>query len=225
MTFELATMDRQAVPQRRGALALAGLTAALGWISLAIEGYRSLTSAMAHGHRLGEAVFLYLHFFTILTNLGVAVLMSVTVARRLAQRPLPPAGLYNASLVYMLVTCVTYEAVLRSKWAPHGMQFFTDFAIHDIIPALTLVFWIAFAPRAGACWRDARRMLVYPVLYFAMTLAAGALGEGYPYNFFDVTALGLPTVLIVGTLFLVVFYLLGLATTALSMGRPRGGAG
>lgn len=203
----------------RGAMvgaALAGVTALLGWFAIGTELDWSLATSLSKGRGLAESLFLFFRFFTILTNVGIATLMSVSAVRLLLGRPLPPARLFNAGLVYILVTCLTYEAMLRSRWHPRGLQFFTDATIHDVVPALALVFWLVFAPRNGARWRDALWGLAYPAAYFVMTLAAGALGEGYPYDFLDVDRIGLPRVLVVAAVFLTVFYVLGIVTTALS---------
>lgn len=220
--FGRTTVDPEAMtPKHWLGLAVAGVTAALGWIALAIEGHRSVTSTLAEGAGLAQAIFLYLRFFTILTNIGVAILMSVSCVRLMARGPLPAARLYNAGLIYILVTCVTYEVLLRSQWTPRGMQFLTDTVIHDIIPALTLVFWLGFAPRHGVRWRDVLWILAYPTAYFAMTLVAGAYGEGYPYSFVDVDRIGMSRVLIVAALFLAVFAALGVVTSAVSMRLAR----
>lgn len=197
--------------------ALAAGIAAIGWAALTIEFDRSVVASLAKGRSLAEALFLYFRFFTNLTNIGIAALMSVTVACRLTQQQQPVARLFNAGLVYILVTGVTYEFMLRSHWSPAGLQYWTDLAVHDIVPILTLIFWIAFAPRDGTHWRDALLMTAYPAMFFAMTLAAGALGEGYPYNFLNVDNLGLGNVLLVALVFLAIFYVLGLVATALSM--------
>ena len=222
MSLNAVPINRHASPRAVWpAIALAAITAGLGWFSLIVEFDRSLTTSLAKGRSLAEAAFLYFRFFTILTNIGIAVLMSVTLARLATRRNLPPARLFNAGLAYILVTCGTYEIVLRSQWAPHGMQFFTDTVIHDVVPALTLVFWLAFAPREGTRWRDALWTIAYPAAYLAMTLVAGALGEGYPYNFLDVDKLGFGSVLVVAAIFLAIFYALGLVTTGLSMGWDK----
>lgn len=214
MTSEI-TAKRPTAPAAIPA-ALAALIALLGWVALAIEFDRSVSLSLSKGRGWGEALFLYFRFFTILTNIGVATLMSVTAMRLAAGRSAPPTRVFNAGLIYILVTSVTYEWLLRSQWHPRGLQFYTDIVIHDVVPALTLLFWLAFAPRDNARWRDALWMLAYPAAFFAATLLAGALGQDYPYDFLDVDKLGYARVFVTGVIFVAVFYVLGLATTALS---------
>ena len=207
--------------QRGAGAAFAGLVACGGWVALVTELAMSLERSLAHGIALPQALFMFLRYFTILTNIGVALLMTWTTARLVRRRALPPAGLYNAALAYAGVTCLTYEALLRGLWSPQGVQFYTDMTMHDLMPAAMLLFWLAFAPRGGARWRDVAWLLAYPTAYFAFTLVAGALGEGYPYDFLDAGRLGYGVVSLVAAVFLAIFFALGLATTAASRSWAR----
>lgn len=204
---------------------LATAIACLGWAALAVEFAISMTKSLAKGRSLAEALFLFFRYFTILTNIGVAVLMTVTVIRTLRSRPLPPARLYAVALVYITVVFVTYEAMLRGQWSPRGIQFYTDLTIHDVVPVLSVVFWFAFAPKQGLRWVDALALLIFPAIYFAVTLFAGVMGQDYPYGFLDVSKLGYPGVLTTAVWFLAIFYTLGLAAIAFGRSVPRTGSG
>lgn len=205
------------------AAALATLIAVLGWAALAIDGTTVIGRNLAQGYGLPQSLFLWFRYFTILTNIGVALLMSVTAYRLYRHRPPPSAALHAAALVYALVVCATYEAVLRTSWTPRGMGFDTDLTFHDIVPALMLIFWVAFAPKRGLDRRFSLLLLIYPAAYFGGTLIAGALGESYPYDFLDVSKLGYPTVTIVGIVFTAIFYALGLATISASRRKRLAG--
>ncbi len=200
---------------RLGALLSASI-ACCGWTALAIELAMSLERSGTHGIPLPETLYLYLRYFTILTNIGTAALMSVSAARLGRGAPLPPAGVYNAALAYLAVMCATYEGLLRRLWSPRGIQFATDMTMHDVVPALFLLFWLGFALGKRARWRDTLWLLAYPAAYLAATLAAGALGAGYPYDFLDPGVLGTGGVAMVAAVFLVAFAGLGLAATAAS---------
>ncbi len=203
---------------------LAAIIAVCGWAALLTELAMSLESALAHGIALPQALFLFLRFFTILTNIGIAVLMTWTAGRLIMRGSLPPPGVYNAALAYAGVTCVTYELLLRGLWSPRGVQFYSDLTMHDVVPATMLLFWLSYAPRSNAHWRDVLWLLAYPAAYFAATLVAGALGEGYPYDFLDASRLGYGVVAAVAVVFLAIFFTLGLATTAASRRWARSGA-
>ena len=208
---------------RLGAL-LSALTACCGWTALAIELAMSLERSGAHGIPLPETLYLYLRYFTILTNIGAAALMSVSAWRLARGAPLPPAGVYNAALAYLAIMCATYEGLLRRLWSPRRMQFVTDMTMHDVVPALFLLFWVGFALGGHARWRDTLWLLAYPAAYLAATLVAGALGAGYPYDFLDPGVLGSGGVAMVATVFLAAFAGIGLAATAASRLVTRGHA-
>lgn len=209
----------------RGAVILAATMALLGWGAVAIECVISLHKSLAEGRGLAEALFLFLRYFTILTNIGIALLMTITAGRLSRGRPLPPASLYAAALVYIVIVSITYEAMLRRLWSPQGVQFYTDMTMHDVIPLLSLWFWIAFAPKAPLGWGDPLRWLAFPAVYFAVTLGAGRLGASYPYGFLDPDKLGYTGVVVNGVAFLAAFFGLGLAIKAvagvLSGGKDR----
>ena len=199
-------------------LALSALLAGLSWLGLWAEGVISLQRSLAAGLGVAEAAFLFFRFFTNLTVLGVALLMTTTAWRSWRRRPLPAPGLHAAVLVYVLVVSVTYEALLRHLWSPHGIWFVRDALMHDVVPALTLVFWVFCAPKAPLAWSDPLRWLAYPLSYIAATLIAGALGQGYPYAFLDLHELGYAGLLRNAAAFAVAFYGLGLLIVAVASG-------
>ena len=195
---------------RRAAL-LASLIAVLSWGALSVDFVRAISRNIAAGHGLPQALFLWLRYFTILTNILVATLMAITAWRLFTRRPPPAAKWHAAALVYILVVCATYEAMLRTSWQARGIGFDTDLVFHDIVPALMLVFWVGFAPKRGLGGRFLLLLLVYPTIYFLGTLIAGALGEPYPYSFLDASKLGYRNTFIVGLLFWANYLALGMA--------------
>lgn len=205
--------------RRAATVATAAAASTLGLFALAVEARISVGQSLGAGRGLPESVFLYLRFFTILTNAGLVLLQAITAARTSLERPLPPAGVYDAALVYAIVTGVTYELLLRGLWSPQDWRFVSDMILHDVTPVLMLATWLLVPRRAGARWRGVPAMLAFPAAYLAVTIVAGAYGEGYPYDFLNVARLGLPAVLGVALAFLVVFLLLGALVTAL--GRLR----
>lgn len=206
---------RETLERSSGAFWLSALLAGLGTAAIGIEAVISLQKSFGQGKGVAEALFLFLRFFTILTNIFAAALMGRTACACLRRRPWPGDGAYASALVYLVVVGATYEALLRRLWSPRGLQFFSDMALHDIIPVLTLVFWLGFAPKAALRARDAARWLAFPAVYFVVILAGGALGEGYPYGFLDAAKLGVAGITRNAALFLIAFYGLGLAAVAI----------
>lgn len=197
-------------------VAFASLVACLGWGALILDFTTSMSRSLAAGHELVPAVLGYIRYFTIPTNGGLATLMTATAVSAWRGRPPLAAAWYHAALVYMAVTCLTYEALLRRLWSPRGVQFWTDLTFHDVQPALIALFWIFCAPKRDLRWRSIPWLLVYPAIYFGAVEIAGAFGAGYPYDFLDATKLGVPTVLAVAGAFLALFLVLGLFVTAVA---------
>jgi hypothetical protein len=88
----------------------------------------------------------YFGFFTILTNLMVAIVSTATALR--SGSPLASATLRHAALTSVLIVGITYSIALRSLWNPVGLQKLADIALHDLSPLLYLVAWVV-APHPG----------------------------------------------------------------------------
>ena len=211
-------MSQAGAPDRgiahRSTLAFAALIALIGWTTLAIDGSRVLAHALETGHPLPDALFRYFRYFTVLTNAGVAGLMTATALGIWRETAIPSAAVFRAALVYMAVTSAAYEVLLRRLWSPTGVQFWTDLAFHDVQPGLVLLFWLGMAPKANLRWRDLPWLLAYPTAYFIVVLVAGAKGGGYPYFFLNPTRLGYAAVVEIAGAFLAVFLALGAIATA-----------
>jgi len=204
------------LPVARPALGLATAMAALGWWGLGTELAITLRDDLRDGGNLVVGLYHFFRFFTVLTNLGIAILMTTTAWRLVRDRPLPPASAYAAALVYIIVTGATYELMLRRLWSPTGVMVYADMTLHDIIPVLTLVFWTACAPKAPLRGSDPTRWLAFPAVYFAVTVVAGYFGAGYPYGFFDAGKIGAMGVARNALTFLLVFLGLGLGLLAVA---------
>lgn len=196
------------------AATLAAVACVGGLAALSVEAHISYRNSFAKGRGLAEATFLYLRYFTILTNFGLAALHGITATRIARGRRLPSGGTYDAWLVYAAVTGVTYELLLRSSWSPQGEEFLSDMMLHDVVPLLTLAIWGLAAPRTGVGWGDAFVLLAFPAAFLGLTLVAGAHGEGYPYDFLNVDKIGMGNVLLVSLAFIAVFLALGALVTA-----------
>ena len=195
--------------------------ATISWLGIASEAFVAAERASILGLSGVKAAFIFLRFFTNLTSIGVASLLTVTFWRTARRERLPSADLYGAVLVYILVVSGTYEIVLRRLWTPQGITFVRDAVMHDVVPTLTLLFWLALAPKAGLSLRRPALWLVYPSAYVVVVEAAGALGQGYPYYFLDPGAIGYGGLTITILAFSGVFYGLGVLVVVLSRALTR----
>ena len=151
--------------------AAAALLAAVGWFALVLQLGIMLRNAATAGSSLLAAVGSFLSFFTVLSNLLVAVALTATVpaAPPRVLRPLVEPSGATALAGYITVVGVVYSLVLRRLWHPTGAQLVADILLHDVMPPAYVIYWLALVPKGRLQWR-----YVWP------WLAPGGLSGGEP---------------------------------------------
>ncbi len=193
----------------------AAIGALLGWFALVLQLFLVIAQSAA-GMALVGALITYLSFFTILTNLLVALVFTA-IAIRPAHAPLQffsSPSVQAATAVYITIVGIVYQLLLRQLWNPQGAQWVADVLLHAVMPAGYVLYWLLFAPRTGLRWKDAVNWLLYPAVYLVYILARGAMSGLYPYPFVDVNALGYGGVLARAVAFLLFFLAMGLLVVA-----------
>jgi hypothetical protein len=186
------------------------LTAIGGWIGIILQ--LILMLAAHHEETIPEKFINFLSYFTILTNILIA--LSLTV---IATNPKSRLGSFfsspsveSALAVYIIMVVTTYILFLKETWNPQGWQWVADVKLHYLIPILYIVYWILFVPKGQTRWIDSIIWLIFPFCYFMYTLIRGAVSGFYPYAFVDVHKLGYPHALMNAFEMLIAFFLLGL---------------
>jgi hypothetical protein len=143
------------------------------------------------------AVWRFLAFFTILTNLVVAVTASVSALAPGSAfgRFVDTAPARAAVLLYIGTVAVIYHLLLANLWDPQGDQLIADQLLHTATPALVAAGWLVFDHKKGLAFTAIPGMLVYPLAYTVYALVRGALDGFYPYFFIDVSAHGYARIL------------------------------
>jgi hypothetical protein len=161
----------------------------LGWFALGAQLYLIILHRQAS---IPETITRYFSFFTVLTNLLVAIVSTIFVFK-----PKSKLGAYFSSssrltaiTLYIIIVGLIYNVILRFLWAPEGLQKLADELLHTIIPSFFLFFWLFVVPRAEIKITVVLEWLLYPLLYLIYILVRGALSGFYPYPFIDVKALG-----------------------------------
>jgi hypothetical protein len=175
----------------------AGIIAIVGWFALALQFYLVLTVPENQSLAFAERVVRFFSFFTILTNLIVALTTSAIAfipASRLG-RFAAKSTTQAAAGVYIAIVGVVYSLFLRMVWDPVGWQAVVDHLLHDAVPLAFIIYWMLYAPKAGISWITPVYWLAYPIAYVVYSLTRGAITGWYPYWFVDVTQLGYPTAL------------------------------
>lgn len=156
---------------------LAGLAAAIGWAGLILQ-FWLIVSAMG----LAEGSWRFLAFFTILANIGAAVVATAVAAGSAGALARPKARFVAATSIALVG--IVYSLWLRTTWDPQGLQKLADIALHDAVPVLFVGMWLA-GLHEQLKWRDIGWALVPPALYCLYALARGAADGFYPYWFLN----------------------------------------
>ena len=175
----------------RAAGRAASVIAAIGWLALAMQLVVTLGMMTADGHSVPAALWRYLGYFTILTNLLVALTMTRVARERWPGGPVPDVSVITGVVLAIAIVGVVYEVLLSGRVPAMGPLWWTaDRLLHYAVPALSVVWWILAVPKHTLGAGDPVRWLAYPALYLVYALARGAVDQWYPYFFIDVGAIG-----------------------------------
>lgn len=202
---------------RARGLALVALLAAV--FALGLQFALTLATVQRQGFGAERALWIYLGYFTILTNgLGALSLARLATGHR--------AGLLardedlTAIAASLLIVGLVYNLVLRQSWHPTGWAKVADELLHVAIPLLYLaMWWVAGCTRIPSRARLLAWM-AYPVAYLVYALGRAALDGRYPYPFLDVARLGWMRVLGNAALVGLAFLGTGAALAWLAARRP-----
>lgn len=149
-------------------------------------------------------------FFTILTNaLLTGHLLAIANGWRISGAR--AAGL----LVSIVMVGVVYHLVLARLWAPVGVAWWVDQALHSAMPLGFLAWWLVFAPK-GLHRKDLVAWLVWPASYAVYALLRGGLSGVWAYPFLQADTLGWPRVAVNCAVLLLAFAGLGAGVLGLA---------
>lgn len=178
-----------------------------GWFAVVFQLYLIIQNRVMS---IISTIFQYFSYFTILTNILVALAFTFIVVAPDSRRGkfFRQPKVLTAIAVYITVVGLVYNLILRFLWAPSGLQLVVDELLHSVMPVAFVIFWLAFVPKGELQWKDVFPWLLYPLIYLIYILLRGAGTGRYPYPFIDVNTLGYSRVLLhCGGLFLVFFLL------------------
>ncbi|AJW65384.1 hypothetical protein VO54_03959 [Elizabethkingia miricola] len=194
---------------------LAFIFAALGWFAVIAQYYLMLENRTTS---VSEATIRFFSFFTILTNILVAIYFStICFSRNKSVSLINAAGMLTFLTIYITVVGLVYQVALRHLWHPQGMQRLVDELLHSVIPILVILFWYLYEAKNNLKFSQTIKWLSYPLIYFIYILLRGNQSGFYPYPFVDVSVLGFATV-IQNALFLLLFFL-GLSLAFILIGK------
>ncbi|QNM81928.1 Pr6Pr family membrane protein [Sphingomonas sabuli] len=184
----------------------AALIALAAWSGLAIQ----FDATLATTGSAGQALWVPLRFFTVLTNLTVALTFTASaLGRRIS-----PSWLGGVTLAIVLVG-VVYMQLLRGLVELSGGALLADAILHKVVPVLVPLYWVALAPKGRLRWRDPAVWALFPLAYLGYALLRGSAEGRYAYPFIDVAKLGAAQVALNAVLIALGFAVAGLALVAL----------
>jgi hypothetical protein len=159
----------------------AALIALVAWAALGIQFYATFSS----NGSLPETIWILLRFFTVITNLLVAIIMTaVAMDRRVSP------FLIGGSAVAIGLVGIVYITLLRGLVELEGPDLLADTLLHYVLPIAMVLYWLAIAPKFGLRWHHPFLWSLYPLAYFGYAVARGSIDGRYPYPFMDVAELG-----------------------------------
>lgn len=156
----------------------AGAIAAVAAAGLVVQ----LATSTALTGSAGAAIWVMSRYFTILTNLIVALLFAAVA---LGWKPGRLPFLMGGATLAILLVGIVYGLLLRGLLELSGGARIADLLLHTVTPVLVPAFWFAFVPKGGLARRDPWLFALYPLAYFAYALARGAAEGLYAYPFLD----------------------------------------
>jgi len=199
---------------------LAAVIATVAWGALGLQLVLALQITIGNGHSALVGLAVYFGFFTILTNLAVAVVCSAGALRGVRSRAYAPS-IVGATTAAIVLVGLGYHFLLHALWAPEGAQWLADTALHYAVPIGAVAHWIAYPHSKRLPASAPLGWCVYPIAYFAYVLVRGALLHAYPYPFVDVDKLGYGRVVLNGVGLLVAFVAVGYLVRAIANALAR----
>ena len=164
----------------RLAAALIALCAALGVAA-------GFSAVFGRTGSVPQTVWIMVAYFTNLTGLVVLAVFGGIALRApaLAQ----PRFVATALLATLLVGLVQ-RLLLYGLRTLRGGDLVGDILLHQVLPVLVPLYWLAFVPKGRLAPRDLALFASYPLINLGYTLLRGAYDARYPYPFLDVGKIG-----------------------------------
>ena len=185
---------------------LAFLLALIGLYALVAQYFLALDSRVTD---VVETTIRFFSYFTILTNILVAIYFAAVVLQGNSRHRLfSSSGALTAITGYITMVGLIYQIALRHLWQPEGQQWVVDELLHTVIPIAVIIYWYFNESTFPIRFQQIAVWLVYPVIYLIVILVRGSLSNFYPYPFINVAELGLPRVLLNAGCLIVLYILI-----------------
>ncbi|MCR6497289.1 Pr6Pr family membrane protein [Thermomonas sp. S9] len=186
--------------------------------ALALQLVLTLQATHSQSRNIWSGVWLFVGYFTILSNMLVAWVALRGALRADGGRDLQWRG---CAVTAIVLVGIGYHLLLRNIWDPQGAALLADLLLHYAVPAGALLWWLAYPPLRHIPSRSPLHWLAWPVGYAIYALTRGALTGFYPYPFVNVIQFGMARVLVNVVALCAVFVATGYLLRALAHARQR----
>jgi len=197
--------------------------AAIAWGGVLLQLWLSLRIAAVNGKTWPAGLISYTGYFTVITNLFVAVICTLPSlgwnARSLAW--LGRTSVAGCATTAILLVALVYHFMLRELWAPQGLQWLADAILHYVVPAGVLLWWWLQSRDSQLQWNMPLRWCSYPFIYLGYVMVRGEFVGSYPYPFIDATLIGHFRALLNASLIIVVFAAVGFVVLGIARAAHR----
>ena len=171
------------------------MCALIAWVVLSLRFVDMLI--IGEYSSVAETLFVYFGYFTVWANILIALAFTAPLLnpdRKLAnffKRPAVRAALAS----YILMVSVVYHMLIVHYWNPQGFTWVTATGLNTVMPILYIIDWLFFAEKRPIFYKHLPYWLIFPAVYGVTSIIRGLLTNVYPYQFLNVTELGIGNVL------------------------------
>lgn len=185
-------------------------TVSVLWFGLILQIAIAIPDYLQKGRTPGGTLVQLFSYFTILVNLLAAICLTAlfNINSRLGKYFFQPIVL-SAIALYITIVGLVYNLILRGLWHPEGLFRLADELLHSVNPALFVLYWVLYAPKANLKWMQALSWLWFPFIYSVYVFIRGSISHLYPYPFLNVDNLGVSKVAVNSLLMLIAFLFIG----------------
>jgi hypothetical protein len=133
----------------------------------------------------GNSAVNFFSFFTILTNLFVAIVLIVSASNLIRHRDPTEADdiLRGSATVSIAIVGLVFGLLLSHL--DSGLIPWTNFVLHYLMPVVMVLDWLIQPPKSKLAPRHIWLWVIYPIAYLVYSLLRGAFTNWYPYWFID----------------------------------------
>ncbi len=192
------------------------IIASIAWFAVITQYFLMLENKVTP---IPEMTIRFFSFFTILTNLLVAIYFTASIFKLKNNDSIitTSPGRLTSITVYISIVGLVYQGLLRQVWQPTGLQKLVDELLHSAIPLLVIIYWYFFEKKGTVHYNQIPRWMLYPLAYLIFILIRGTFSKFYPYPFVDVENLGFSKVMLNSVMLIAVF--IGVSAMFIAIGK------